>query len=177
MNLHIRKGTLADTENYIALLAYAKSQMTQPDWFYLDDPADVRAMMADGSMELWVAEDEGGRLAGGFNILIPGLQDYNYGYDLDFTREELLRVIHMDTAVVHPDFRGNKLQQRLMSVIEEDLARRFPGSILLTTVHPENLYSLCNVQALGYTVQKHLAKYGSRRFILRKDTPQKDICL
>lgn len=108
-------------------------------------------------------------LAGGFNILFPGLDDYNYGHDLGFSEAELLRVIHMDTAVVHPDYRGNKLQQRLMTVIEEELQRRYPGAILLTTVHPENLYSLCNVKSLGYTVQKRLAKYGSERYILRKD--------
>ena len=171
MNLSIRKGTHADTENYIALIAHVKETTTQKEWFYTDTPEDVRAMMADGSMELWVAEDDTGRLAGGFNILIPGLQAYNYGYDLDLSREDLLRVIHMDTAVVHPDFRGHKLQHRLMAAIEEDLFARFPDCILLTTVHPENLYSLCNVRGLGYTPVKRLAKYGSERFILRKDAP------
>lgn len=171
MNLTIRKGSLADTENYIDLLHYVRDNMTRKVWFYLDKSEDVRAMMADGTMELWVAEDEGGRLAGGFNILIPGLQDYNYGYDLGFSEDDLLRVIHMDTAVVHPDFRGHKLQQRLMATIEEELFLRFPHCILLTTVHPENLYSLCNVRGLGYEPVKRLAKYGSERFILRKDAP------
>lgn len=170
MNLTIRKGTLADADSYIALLRHARSLMERKEWFYLDKSEDVRTWLGNGVMELWVAED-GNTLAGGFNILFPGLEDYNYGYDLGFSREELLRVIHMDTAVVHPDYRGNKLQQRLMTEIEAELAIRFPGAILLTTVHPENLYSLCNVQSLGYTVQRRLAKYGSERFILRKDLP------
>lgn len=171
MNLTIRKGTLADTENYIQLLRTVKDAMTQPDWFFLDEPDEVRTMMADGTMELWVAEDEGGTLAGAFNILHPGLSEYNYGYDLGFTEEQLLRTIHMDTAVVHPDFRGHKLQRRLMAAIEEDLKVRFPGCILMCTVHPENLYSLMNVQSLGYAIARRLPKYGSERYILRKDTP------
>lgn len=169
MNLIIRRGTLADAENYIALLHDVRALMERKDWFYLDKSEDVRTWLGNGVMELWVAEDENGTLAGGFNILFPGLEDYNYGYDLGFTEEELLRVIHMDTAVVHPDYRGNKLQQRLMSVIEEELKSRFPDAILLTTVHPENLYSLCNVQSLGYSIEKRLPKYSSERYILRKN--------
>jgi len=170
MTLTIRKGTFADTENYITLLRTVREGMTQKDWFYLDKSEDVRNMMASGTMELWVAEDNG-ILAGGFNILHPGLDDYNYGFDLGFSQEMLLKVIHMDTAVVHPDYRGHKLQRRLMAVIEEELSRRFPGAILLTTVHPENLYSLCNVQSLGYRIERRLPKYGSERYILRKDVP------
>lgn len=171
MNLTIRKGTLLDADNYIALLRHARSLMEHKEWFYLDKSEDVHRWLSNGIMELWVAEDETGTLAGGFNILYPGLEEYNYGYELDLSREELLRVIHMDTAVVHPDFRGRKLQRRLMIHIEEELFWRFPNCILLTTVHPENLYSLCNVQSLGYTAVKRLPKYGSERFILRKDAP------
>jgi GNAT superfamily N-acetyltransferase len=170
MTLTLRKGTFADTEKYITLLRTVRDGMTRKDWFYLDKSEDVRNMMRSGAMELCVAMD-GDTMAGGFNILHPGLDEYNYGYDLNFSKEELLKVIHMDTAVVHPDYRGNKLQQRLMAMIEEELKVRFPGGILLTTVHPENLYSLYNVQSLGYTVAKRLPKYGSERFILRKDMP------
>ena len=171
MNLTIRKGKLADADNYIELLRHARSLMTHKEWFYLDKSEDVHTWLGNGVMELWVAEDDNGRLAGGFNIPLPGLEDYNYGYDLGLSREELLRVIHMDTAVVHPDFRGHKLQRRLMTVIEQDLFARYPDCILLTTVHPENIYSLSNVRSLGYEPVKRLAKYGSERYILRKDAP------
>lgn len=176
MNLTIRKGTLADTDNYIALLRTVREGMERKDWFYMDSPAELRAMTQEGILELWVAMD-GQRMAGAFHILHPGLSEFNYGLELGLSRDELLRVIHMDSAAVHPDYRGNGLQRRLMAVIEEELSRRCPGAILLTTVHPENLYSLCNVLSLGYTVQKRLAKYGSERYILRKNTPQKDGCL
>ena len=170
MNFTFRKGTAADTDRYIALLTYIKSQMTQTQWFYIDEPDYIRQTLADGTMEVWFAED-GDTIAGAFHIIHPGLHPDNYGYELDFSQEDLLKVIHMDSAAVHPDYRGHKLQHRLMALIEEDLKIRCPDSILLTTVHPENLYSLCNVQSLGYTVAKRLAKYGSERYILRKDMP------
>ena len=170
MNFTIRKGTVADAERYIRLLADIKSQMSQEQWFFVDPEDYIRESLADGTMEVWFAED-GQRIAGAFHIIHPGLHPDNYGYELDFSPEALLKVIHMDSAAVHPDYRGHRLQQKLMAHIEEDLRSRFPGSILLTTVHPENLYSLMNVQAMGYAPVKRLAKYGSERFILRKDTP------
>ena len=170
MNLTIRKATCADAENYISLLNHIKSRMTESQWFYIDPPEYIRQSLSDGTMELWLAED-GDRIAGAFHIIHPGLHPDNYGYELSFTEAELLRVIHMDSAAVHPDYRGRKLQQKLMAIIEEDLKKRFPGAILLTTVHPENLYSLYNVQSMGYTPVLRLAKYGSERYILRKDMP------
>ena len=170
MNLTIRKATCADAENYICVLTFIKSRMTESQWFYIDPPEYIRQSLSDGTMELWLAED-GDRIAGAFHIIHPGLHPDNYGYELSFTEAELLRVIHMDSAAVHPDYRGRKLQQKLMAIIEEDLKKRFPGAILLTTVHPENLYSLYNVQSMGYTPVLRLAKYGSERYILRKDIP------
>lgn len=169
MPLEIRKGTIADIPAHIALLREVREAMTHKEWFFLDTPEEVHQMMADGIMELWVAMD-GNRLAGVFDILTPGLADFNYGYDLGLSEEELLRVIHMDTAAVHPDYRGLGLQRKLIATAEAEIAGR-GANILLCTVHPENRFSLNNVLKQGYAIQKQLPKYGSVRYILRKDTP------
>lgn len=167
MEIEIRKGGREHTEALISLLREVWEQMEHKEWFFLDDPEDVRQMMADGTMELWVAMD-GDRLAGAFDMLIPGLRSWNYGYDLGFSQEELLRVINMDTAAVHPDYRGLGLQKKLLETAEEEIRNR-GKHILLCTVHPENRFSLNNVQKMGYTIQKELPKYGSVRYVLRKD--------
>ena len=169
MELTVRKGTTEDTEDLIRLLQEVRQGMVRKDWFYLDEPDDVRQMMADGTMQLWVARDAD-VLAAVFDILIPGTAEYNYGYDLGLTEEELLRVVHMDTAAVHPDYRGRGLQFCLMQEAEQ-YAAAMGRRILLTTVHPENRYSLNNILRQGYTVVRRLPKYGSERFILRKDLP------
>ena len=167
MQLEFRKGTLDDTEMFLRFLEEVKQEMAQQDWFYLDPPEVVNKLLETGAMELWLAMD-GDRLAGIFDILHPGLDSYNYGYDLDFSREDLLRVVHMDTAAVHPDYRGHGLQRRMVAMAEQHLAGK-GRHILLTTVHPENRFSLNNMQKQGYVIQKRLDKYGSERYILRKD--------
>ena len=167
MELNFRKGTQADTEDFILFLEEVKSAMSQQDWFYLDPPETVREMMADGTMELWVAMD-GNRIAAAFDILHPGLASINYGYDLELSEEELLQVIHMDTSAVHSDYRGMGLQRKMAQTAEKELSGQ-GRRILLCTVHPENSYSLDNMRRQGYTVQKRVNKYGSERLILRKD--------
>lgn len=170
MEIKIRKAGHQDTERYISFLHDIKDAMPQSQWFYLDSDEDTREMMEDGSMELWFAETQD-RVAGVFSIIVPGLESFNLGYDLGFDEAMLRRVIHMDTAAVHPDFRGHNLQYRMMMAAEEEL-RAAGGRILLCTVHPDNCYSVHNVLKQGYTIEKKLEKYGgSLRYIMRKDLP------
>lgn len=167
MEIRIRKGGNADIEGVICLLQDVKAAMEHQEWFYLDSPEDIRTMMADGTMQLWVAED-GNTLAGILYILFPGLQEFNYGYDLGFTQEELLRVVNMDTAAVRPEYRGMGLQGKLIQAAEDSL-RGEDGRILLCTIHPENTFSLNNALKQGYEIRRELPKYGSTRYILRKN--------
>ena len=167
MSLTFRKGTLSDAERFSEFLEEIRAGMSNKEWLYLDPPDLVSEMIADGTMELWLAVD-GDRLAAVFDILYPGLDSCNYGYDLNLTESELLQVVHMDTSAVHPDYRGQGLQGRMVHTAERELV----GSgkrILLCTVHPENQFSLNNMLNQGFEIQKRVRKYGSERLILRKN--------
>ena len=164
MEIQIRKGDLAQLEDFIRLTHEIQDAMAQTEWFAIDPDEETRALAHAGDLRFWVAEAEG-RMAGVFSIIRPGLRDFNLGYELGLTEEELERVIHMDTAAVHPDYRGQGLQNRMMGHAEEELK----GKILLCTIHPDNRYSLNNVLKLGYTIEKKTERYDSVRYILRKD--------
>ena len=167
MNLTFRKGTIEDAGTFIQFLDAVKADMEQSDWLYLDPPELVSSMMDNGIMELWLAMDQD-RVAAVFSVLHPGLEPYNYGYDLELPESDLLRVVHMDTSAVHKDYRGLGLQRGMVQTAEKELAAE-GGKILLCTVHPDNLYSLKNMRQQGYEIQKRIEKYGSVRFVLRKD--------
>lgn len=165
MNIVIRKGNHSDLQGFLFLTRQVRQNMANPEWFAIDPEEELREMMENGTMDLWMAEDSA-RLAAVFSAVRPGLQPFNLGYELELSLEELLRVIHMDTAAVDQDYRGRKLQKRMMEHAEHS----YPvGTILLCTIHPDNRFSLENALSLGYRVEKKIAKYGSIRYILRKD--------
>ena len=163
----IRKGTMEDTESFIELLSYVRQNMEHKEWLYLDSPDEVREMMRNGTMSLWVAVD-GKRIVGAFDTLNPKLAPFNYGYLIGLTDIDLMRVVNMDTAVVHPDYRGHGLQKRMMQQAEKELAES-GKHILLCTVHPHNRYSLNNLLSQGYSICKTVALYGSERHLMRKN--------
>ena len=165
MEFKIRTGTPSELEDYIHFIHAVQDAMSQSDWFAIDPDEETRALAAEGALSFWLAETDA-RLAAVFSIIRPGLRDFNLGYELGLPEADLQRVIHMDTAAVHPDFRGHGMQNRLIAHAEQFL----PGKILLCTIHPENRYSLQNVLKLGYRIEKQVARYGSVRYILRKDT-------
>ena len=166
MAIEIRKGTRSDLEGFLDLLYQVRESMERKDWIYLDPPDVVRGFMDQGIMELWVAMD-GSRMAGALNILHPGLADCNYGYDLGFDEVQLRKVVCMDTAAVHPDYRGRGIQKRLLETAETYL-QGTGERYLLCTIHPENRFSLNNALKQGYEIRRTLEKYGSVRHILCK---------
>ena len=167
MDLRFRKGTIEDAGTFVRFLDAVKADMEQDDWLYLDPPELVSAMMENGIMDLWLAMDKD-RVAAVFSVLHPGKESYNYGYDLELPESDLLRVVHMDTSAVHKDYRGMGLQRKMVQTAELELAQQ-GSKILLCTVHPDNLFSLNNMIQQGYEIQKRINKYGSVRYILRKN--------
>ena len=164
MNIEIRKIEIGEVDKYLGFLHEVKAMMEQEEWFFLDPDEEVYEMMEQDAMGIWLAED-GARIAAVFCVVYPGMRSFNLGYDLNFGEEDLKRVVHMDTAAVHPDYRGPGLQHQMMLHAEKELG----GRILMCTIHPDNCYSLNNVLKQGYTIEKKTEKYGSIRYILRKD--------
>lgn len=168
----IRRAVEADLADIQALLAKTTAMMENPDWFYEGGKEFVRTCLKEdetAGYAVTARTKKEGILAGCFLVEIPGDVSYNLGRDLEFTKEQLMESAHMDTAAVDPLYRGHQLQDRMMEACEEEMKRR-GIRYLLATVHPDNPYSLANVQKRGYEIRATKEKYGkSLRHILCKE--------
>ncbi|WP_054740930.1 GNAT family N-acetyltransferase [Cellulosilyticum ruminicola] len=98
-----------------------------------------------------------------------GLDSSNYGYDLNLPKEKLLAIGQIDTVLVKPDFRGNKIQYLMCKYVEE-IAKQTGITMLCATASPYNPFSVNNFLSLGYEVRMDKLKYGGlRRYVLAKD--------
>lgn len=100
----------------------------------------------------------------------PELKDFNLGYDLNFDNKKLMEIAHIESTVVHPDFRGNRLQKMLVQNLEE-IAKEKECDIFCATVAPNNEFSLNTLLKLDYKIVLEKEKYGGlKRYILIKET-------
>lgn len=111
-------------------------------------------------------------IAGFLMVRFPGNQEDNLGRYLNLTQEEKQTVAHLEIAVVSPKYQGNQLQYRLFCEAERILDEEWMKeeiSYLMATVHPDNGYSLKNIEKLGMKVIAEDTMYGGkRRFVMWK---------
>lgn len=114
------------------------------------------------------------RLIGFRALLIPEIDQEHLGLDLGLSEEELPRVIYQEISVVLPEYRGNRLQQKLAEVIMKELPNlEEKFRYICCTVAPMNIPSLKD----KFLQQMHIGalkeKYaGMERYILVKDLEQ-----
>lgn len=99
----------------------------------------------------------------------PHLLEFNLGYDLNFDKSKLMKVAHMESTVVHPSYRGNRLQRLLVQYLEE-IAIKKGCNIFCATVAPNNKFSLNTLLQLEYKIALEKEKYGGlKRYIVIKE--------
>lgn len=174
-------ATQEDVPEMLALMNGATGAETPDDWYVTDDEEFVRRHIG-GEMQ---AQDyrghhapEGytlkyiidGELAAFLIVRYPGEAADNLGLELlnipievvAEGQELLYHVAHMESAAVHPAHRGKGLQGKLLAKAEEIEVFRGTG-YLMATVHPDNIYSLRNLEAAGYLCIRETEKYGGLR--------------
>jgi len=136
----------------------------------IDTKEDIEFFLTQGGVILGVfnADDE---LIAYRNTSIPGPSFLNLGRDIGLIDDALLNVIHLESTIVHPDYRGNHLQIELFNIFSS--LSNLEDKHLLCTIAPENIISLHNILSLGFTIQNIKIKQTSDnkkylRFILYK---------
>jgi ribosomal protein S18 acetylase RimI-like enzyme len=153
--------------NHILMLhPIIKESLESMDDFFFDDYNFYKHHLATGGKILGCYVNYS-LIAYGV-LIFPGFDNENLGYDIKLGKDELLKVAHLDSVTVHPDYRGNKLQYKLFSLLEKiSIAKGYKH--LCSTVSPNNKFSLNNLLKLGLEIKIEKKKYdGKTRLILYK---------
>ena len=165
--LTVSRAGMADVDGIMRVMDAARRSAV-PGWFVSDDTEYVRRHVDEQGFIL-VAKADQEEIVGFLVIDFPGICEGNLGVYRNLEPEALLRVVHMDSAAVLPEFRGNHLQERLFRVAEEILDQMPWYRYRMCTVHPENRYSLNNLERLGYRVLTEAYLYGGLpRYVMWK---------
>lgn len=173
----IKTAVPEDCQDLYRLMTDTAASVQNKDWFFPDSLEFIKKHIKDRGMILKAcpagAERETGlflpdSLAAFLLIRFPGPAEDNLGTYLHLSDSELTQVAHMETVAVASGFTGNGLQQKLL-IEGEKAAAALGCRYFMATVHPDNYYSLCNFQKLGYKKIAEALKYGGlRRWVLEK---------
>lgn len=161
--IRIRQCAREEASQAIRLVQDVWQQVSDKSWFAVDEEGYLDTVCRDEHTLLWGAFC-GERMAAVLIVVLPVADRY-----LDaWMPDTALSVAYMDIVAVNPDFRGHRLQQRLMQEAEPEL-RKQGIAYLQCTVHPDNIYSRNNIRAIGYEELAEVSLYGgSPRVVMGK---------
>ncbi len=171
----MRTIAAGELEAAVELQKYVYEKLPNKQVLYLDSYEEMLEDMKNGAKIIGVFNKAGEIIAYRY-ISFPGRSQKNLGNDISLAGRELEKVCHLETTVVHPDYRGNSLQsltlQQTIPMVEKDGYRH-----VLCTVSPNNAYSLFNVIKNGLRIKALKKKYGKEkdgsdgmwRFILHRN--------
>lgn len=160
----VRRGKVEDLAAFCALQDEVRAGMPDPELFMPDTEEELRGMLQnDLCLGVWLGE----RLVAFFILRYCGENEHNYAHVLGVPASDWKYWANADSVAVHPDVRGNGLQQRLLRLAEQ---WRDPAIVGIGgTISPQNPYSLQNAQACGFTIARRCSMYGGHdRYVLQK---------
>ena len=160
----VRRCTPGEAPAVFALQNFVRAAMPDPSQFVPDTLEHLSAYLAQ---DLCVGAWQGQQLAGYLIVRFCGQSRENYASFLGVPQEQWDNWANADSAIVHPDYRGNGLQRKLL----EAALPLFPENIthIGATVSPQNCFSLNNALASGFVIAARREMYGGYdRYLLQK---------
>ncbi len=171
--LMIRGLELSEIDAYLEYIAYVKAHMEHPEWLGDFSKEDLTWMLNNGSyIYVWTQNENMNKpfentnqfIASG--MLIPARQkdlDKFMQTDLDYKK-----VADFGPEAVHPDYIGNGLQSDVIQYLEKIASQN--GYIHgLSTVDPDNIYSIRNLLKNDFKVVSRVHLSRGTRDVLRKN--------
>nr|WP_285853861.1 GNAT family N-acetyltransferase [Oceanobacillus luteolus] len=109
-------------------------------------------------------------------LLIPPIDDHHLGRFAGLTQEELPKVIYQEVSLVHPEYRGNRMQQQLAHLIMNELENsQLDFQYVCCTVAPFNIPSLKDKFNQRMKIKALEKVYGEKlRYVFIKDLLKED---
>jgi len=144
----LRRCTPAEAPAVFALQNEVRAAMPHPEQFVPDTLENIADYLRTG---VCIGAWQQGRLGAYLILRLCGQSDENYAAFLGVPQSQWQHWANADSAVVHPDWRGNGLQRAML----EAALPLLPPQIthLGATVSPDNSYSLHNAQAGGFVIR------------------------
>jgi GNAT superfamily N-acetyltransferase len=103
-------------------------------------------------------------------ISLPGSHSPdNLGRHINLEKEQLERVVNLESAYVDPSYQGRGIA-KLLSAMQLEFATQLGKRHALSTASPANLYSLKNLFSLGFSIRYICKKYENKiRCIMYRD--------
>lgn len=167
----------SDIENMVELQNLVAAGLKNPQTFVVDSKEFILTQVLDDGMGRAIGVFAEGRLVAFRTITFSGNDEYHLGRELNIPEDELDYVVHLEATVVHPEFRGNRLQAKMMTHTF-DIIDKLGYYHVCCTIHPFNYPSLKNVMDSGLAIEaldRRVGSYeGKWRFLLHRDMRQND---
>src|SRR5690625_4538271 len=126
VTFHVQQLTTNDVTNILGLQSIVYEDMPNKKYLSKLSKEEYEYILAGQGLILgtFVAED----LIAIRALLIPKLDDPEHlGYEVGLSQDQFPSLIYQEISFVHPDYRGNRLQQLLARLIMEQLDEQFPN--------------------------------------------------
>ena len=110
------------------------------------------------------------KLIGMSSVYFSNDDDDNIGKDVGLENEEIYKVVYLCNAVIHPDFRGQGLINKLFNYLIDEVKSKGKWRYILATASPKNYASIKNILSAGLKIIKVKVKFGGYvRFVFYND--------
>ena len=157
-SFHIRKAELKDAEKIHEIMLLTQNALEDKTLYVCDDLNYVKSHIEKQGFTV-VSCTEDGTIVGSFIFRYPVLAEDNLGRDIGIKEEKLEQVVHMESAVVLPEDRGNHLQEKMLRY-GEALIHKNQYHYFMATVSPDNPASYRTFEKCCYQLIKTKPKYG-----------------
>ena len=157
-NFKIRVAKPSDAEKISKNMKLAYSLLEDKTIYVCDDLNYVKTQISNTGFAV-VACANNGEIVGSFVCRFPGKDNSNLGKDIGMDEDKQLMVVHMESVVVLPKYRGHHLFLKMLFFAENHIDKN-KYKYLMATVSPKNPASYLTFERAGYKLVITKEKYG-----------------